>query len=322
MADGDAGYEPERESTPPETTPLTWRNVRLNLALFVLTALSIFDTGAMAVEGPYDLLSGWKFAVPLLAILLAHEFGHYFAARYHGVPASLPYFLPLPRFGLLGTLGAVIAMRGSIRSRNALLDIGASGPLAGLVVALPVLVWGVANSEVSLPAPGSTYDQEGQSLLYAAIKWAVHDIPPGYDVRLHPAAFAGWAGLFLTLINLLPYGQLDGGHIAYALFGEKQNRFAPWFRRALLPLFLLNLVIFLLPALKTPDLIHLANAIGNSLFWLLWYGVLGLLARAAGSDHPPCDPGSLSPWRRAVGWFSLALLIALFMPTPIARVIP
>jgi membrane-associated protease RseP (regulator of RpoE activity) len=321
MADGDAGYEPERESTPPETTRLTWRNVRLNLALFVLTALSIFDTGAMAVEGPYDLLSGWKFAVPLLAILLAHEFGHYFAARYHGVPASLPYFLPLPRFGLLGTLGAVIAMRGSIRSRNALLDIGASGPLAGLVVALPVLVWGVANSEVSPPNPLYPV-QEGQSLLYAAIKWAMHDIPAGQDVLLHPAGFAGWAGLFLTMINLLPFGQLDGGHIAYALVGEKQNRFAPWFRRALLPLFLLNLAMFLLPALKIPDSIHIANAVGNSLFWLLWYGVLGLLARAAGADHPPCDPGPLSRWRRAVGWFSLALFVALFMPTPIATVLP
>jgi membrane-associated protease RseP (regulator of RpoE activity) len=321
MADGDPTREPERDSSPPDTEGLTWRGAALNLGLFVLTALSIFDTGAMAEEGPYRLISGWKFAVPLLAILLAHEFGHYFAARYHRVPASLPYFIPLPRFGLLGTLGAVIAMRGSIRSRNALLDIGASGPLAGLVVAIPVLVWGIAHSPVMPPDPRFSV-QEGQSLLYAAIKWLVHGtIPAGHDVQLHPAAFAGWAGLFLTLINLLPFGQLDGGHIAYALFGEKQNRFAPWFRRALLPLFLLNLASFLIPALEQGDRLHIEVAIGNSLFWLLWYGVLGLLARLAGRDHPPVDPGPLSPWRRVVGWISLGLFVALFMPTPIATMV-
>jgi membrane-associated protease RseP (regulator of RpoE activity) len=316
MPDGDGARDSERDSPPPSTEGLTWRAAGVNLALFVLTAVSIFDTGAMAVEGPYELLSGWKFAVPLLAILLAHEFGHYFAARYHGVPASLPYFIPLPRFGPLGTLGAVIAMRGSIRSRNALLDIGASGPLAGLVVAVPVLFWGIAHSPVSPPDPRYSV-QEGQSLLYALIKWLVHGpIPAGHDVLLHPAAFAGWAGLFLTMINLLPFGQLDGGHIAYALVGEKQNRFAPWFRRALLPLFLLNLARFLVPALKTPDAVHIANAFGNSLFWLMWYGVLGLLTRFSGRDHPPCDSGPLSPWRRTVGWFSLALFVALFMPAP------
>jgi membrane-associated protease RseP (regulator of RpoE activity) len=212
-------------------------------------------------------------------------------------------------------------MRGRIRSRNALLDIGASGPLAGLVVALPVLFWGIAHSPVGPSTP--PYTQEGQSLLYATIKWLVHGpIPKGYDVQLHPAAFAGWAGLFLTMINLLPFGQLDGGHIAYALVGEKQNRFAPWFRRALLPLFLGNLVYFVLPVLKAHDAVHTAAALSASMFWLVWYGVLGLLARLSGRDHPPVDPGALSPWRQAIGWLSLALFVALFMPTPIANVVP
>jgi len=297
------------ETIPPSGAalpPLTWRSVRLNLLLFVLTVASVLVT------------QGWQFALPLMAILLAHEFGHYFAARYHRVPASLPYFIPLPVIGLLGTLGAVIAMPGRIRSRNALLDIGASGPLAGLVVALPVLFWGVAASPVA--PPEHPYSQEGQSLIYLAVKWLVHGpIPGDHDVLLHPTAFAGWAGLLLTMINLVPFGQLDGGHIAYALFGEKQNRFAIWIRRALIPLFLYSLITNVLPMLQSDEPPDYALAVGNSLFWLVWYVFLGLLTRFSGPDHPPCEPGELTPARRAVAWFSLALFVGLFMPTPFAQ---
>jgi membrane-associated protease RseP (regulator of RpoE activity) len=287
--------------------------VRLNVVLFVLTVVSVF------------LTHGWHFAVPLLAILLAHEFGHYFAARYHRVPASLPYFIPVPFIGLFGTLGAVIAMPSRIRSRNALLDIGASGPIAGMIVAIPVLLWGLAHSPVQ-PSSGS-YTQEGQSLLYFALKWLVHgSIPEGHDVFLKAtdpgggAAFAGWGGLLLTMINLLPFGQLDGGHIAYALFGEKQNRAAVWFQRALLVLFLYVLATNLLPALESDQEGAVALAIGNSMFWLVWYGMLALLVRLSGRDHPPCEPGGLSPWRRVVGWFCLVLFVLLFMPRPIENV--
>jgi membrane-associated protease RseP (regulator of RpoE activity) len=253
----DSGYT-THSSLPPEegVIRLTWKNVRLNVLLFGLTVVSVFVT------------HGWQFAVPLLAILLAHEFGHYFAARYHRVPASLPYFIPVPFIGLFGTLGAVIAMPARIRSRNALLDIGASGPIAGLVVAIPVLVWGIAHSSVQ--AHGGSYTQEGQSLLYVALKWLVHGtIPAGHDVYLHPAAFAGWGGLLLTMINLLPFGQLDGGHIAYALFGEKQNRAAPWIQRALLALFLYVLATNVLPAWQSGKDGAIPLAIGNSLFWLV-----------------------------------------------------
>lgn len=322
----DAAGAPEPPSDDARQIPrLTWRGVRLNVLLFVLTVLSVFDMGAVAEAAehakPYRLLEGWHFAVPLLAILLAHEFGHYFASRYHRVPASLPFFIPLPRIGLFGTMGAVISMRDTIRSRNALLDIGASGPLAGLVVAIPVLFWGVAHSPV-LELHGA-YTQEGQSLLYALVKWLVHGpIPAGHDILLSPAANAGWAGLFLTMINLLPYGQLDGGHVAYALFGERQNRLAPWFRRALIGLWLLNLAKFLLPALHTHDQAHLINAAFNSIFWLEWYAVLGLLARFSGRDHPPFEPGPLSGWRKAIGVLTLVVFVALFMPTPLAEVIP
>jgi membrane-associated protease RseP (regulator of RpoE activity) len=317
----DAAGSPDSSDAAPRLQRPSWTGMRLNVFLFALTVLSVFDMGAADEDPPYRLLAGWKFAVPLLCILLAHEFGHYFASRYHRVPASLPYFIPLPRIGLFGTMGAVIAMRDTIRSRNALLDIGASGPLAGLVVAIPVLFWGVAHSPIEVLH--GAYMQEGQSLLYAAIKWLVHGpIPPGSDVKLHPAATAGWAGLFLTMINLLPFGQLDGGHVAYALLGERQNRFAPLFRWALLPLCLLNLVKFVVPALGTPDKWHLATAVGNSIFWLEWFVMLGVLARLAGRDHPPFEPGPISGWRKAVGWLTLAIFVALFMPTPIAQVIP
>ncbi len=323
MPDDGGAPEPAGNGAP-HVARLSWRSVRLNVLLFALTVVSVFDVGAVNEAGqhgtPYHLLAGWKFAVPLLGILLAHEFGHYFAARYHRVPASLPYFIPLPRLGYFGTMGAVIAMDGQIRSRNALLDIGASGPLAGMVVAIPVLFWGIAHSPVMMLH--GAYDQEGQSLLYAAVKWLVHGpIPAGYDVNLHPAAEAGWAGLLVTMINLLPFGQLDGGHVAYALFGERQNRFAPWFRRALLPLFALNLAHFLV-SVRTFNVEHVSLAVMNSLFWLVWYALLGVLARMSGRDHPPFDPGPLSGFRRAIAWVTLALFVLLFMPTPLSHVVP
>lgn len=324
MPDAAGSPEPAPDGAP-RLARLTWPAVRLNVFLFVLTVFSVFDMGALdeTLEHGvhYRLLAGWKFALPLLAILLAHEFGHYFASRYHRVPASLPYFIPLPRIGLFGTMGAVISMRDTIRSRNALLDIGASGPLAGLVVAIPVLFWGIAHSPVE--AFHGEYWQEGQSLLYVAVKWVVHGpIPPGYDVHLHPAAYAGWAGLLLTLINLLPFGQLDGGHVAYALFGEPQNRFAPWFRRALLPLWLGNLVWFLVPALRHPDTTHVVTAVLNSIFWLEWYVVLGVLARLSGRDHPPVERGELSGFRKVIAWITLAIFVLLFMPAPFTHVLP
>jgi membrane-associated protease RseP (regulator of RpoE activity) len=308
--------------------------VRVNVALFLATVASVFLAGAIyryafegggvpestmalfrAVLDPHVLLAGWTFAVPLLAILVAHEFGHYFAALLHRVPASLPYFIPLPLLSPFGTMGAVIAMPDRIRSRNALLDIGAAGPLAGLVVAIPVLAWGISQSPVG-PLP-ERYTQEGQSLVYFALKYlVVGPIPEGSDVSLHPTALAGWAGLLVTMINLVPFGQLDGGHIAYALFGTKQDRFAPWLRRFLFSLFLVNLAYFAVPTLLGTSNLELYEAILNSHFWLVWYLFLGLLARFAGPEHPPFEPGPLSPGRRAVAWLCLLVFVGLFMPTP------
>jgi membrane-associated protease RseP (regulator of RpoE activity) len=307
--------------------------LRVNVFLFLATFLTVFLAGAIhrqsfdgkpfessaelwrAAIDPRFLASGWTFAVPLLAILVAHEFGHYFAALYHRVPASLPYFIPLPLLSPFGTMGAVIAMPGRIRSRNALLDIGAAGPLAGLVVAIPVIAWGLLQSPVG-PLP-KEYTQEGQSLFYLAMKRLVlGPIPDGSDVSLSPTAFAGWAGILVTMINLLPFGQLDGGHIAYALFGPIQNRLAVWFRRSLLVLFVYNLFVFLLPVLRKTSRLDVGEAVMNSSFWLVWYVFLWLLASLSGREHPPFEPGPLSPGRRAVAWLCLFVFVALFMPTP------
>lgn len=322
-------YEPyvdERRAVPQGEPRPRGSSYRTQLILFVATVFSVFRAGseytgspAAWTDVPGLFARGWAFAVPLLAILLCHEFGHYIAARIHRVDASLPYFLPLPLLNPFGTLGAVIAMRGRIRSRDALLDIGAAGPLAGLLVAIPVLAIGLMLSPVA-PTVDGHYVQEGQSLLYLAMKRVVvGPIPDGYDVQLHPTALAGWAGLLVTMLNLLPWGQLDGGHVAYALFGSKQNGYARLFRLALIPLFLMNLARFVLPILHHHSTMPMEMAIGNSLFWMTWFIVLGVIGRVSGgADHPPTEPGALSPRRRVIAWLTLSFFVLLFMPTPMA----
>jgi len=284
-----------------------------------LTFLSTFFVGAVHVSGSVpgsldELLKGWVFSVPLMAILLAHEFGHFFAGVYHRIDVSPPYFIPLPLF--LGTLGAVIQIRERIRSRNALLDIGAAGPLCGLAIALPVVIYGIATSPVQA-LPDSEVRIEGRSILYLAILYGLKGpIAAGYDVSLTPTALAGWAGLLVTMINLVPFGQLDGGHVAYALLGPRQNRISKLVLR-LLPL--VAVVIGLAHAVPS----YLAGVRGERLLndalagvhWLTWAGLLWLLTRATGSSHPPTEPSELSPRRRVVGWLTLSLFVLLFMPS-------
>ena len=309
--------EPEPEPEPRK------ESISRNLLLFLATVPCVFLAGARFNAPQKDLwsmiLSGWNFAVPFLGILLVHEFGHYIAARIHRVDASLPYFLPLPILSPFGTMGAIISMRGRIRSRDALLDIGASGPLAGLVVAIPVLAYGLSLSTVG--PLGDHYQQEGQSLLYVALKRVVlGPIPEGMDVNLHPTAFAGWGGLLITMLNLLPWGQLDGGHVAYALFGPRQHAVARWFRRSLLVLFLFTAASFIIPVVRGHSHLSLEMAFLNSWFWLLWYLILGGIARmSGGAEHPATEPGILSPKRRVIAVVTLAFFVLLFMPVPLAQ---
>ena len=292
----------------------------LPLLLMALTFASTLYVGAGMVLGDApssfaELATGWVFSLPLMAIFLAHEFGHFFAGRYHQVDVSPPYFIPVPFF-LLGTLGAVIQIRERIRSRNALLDIGAAGPLAGMVVAVPVIIYGISTSPVEA-LPDAPYLLEGRSLLYLGLlSWLKGPIPPGYDIMLTPTALAGWAGLLITMINLLPFGQLDGGHVAYALLGTRQDQLSRRLLRSLPLLAVLVSAVYGIPAyregIRGDQLIYDATA---GMHWLVWAIVLWLLTRATGPDHPPTEDTELSPRRRLVGWFTLSLFVLLFMPS-------
>jgi membrane-associated protease RseP (regulator of RpoE activity) len=299
---------------------LTAREWALPGLLFGLTFLSTLFVGASYVGVPFEamagprLLEGWTFAVPLMGILLAHELGHYVAGRLHGVDISPPFFIPMP-LSLLGTMGAVIAMRSPLSDRRALLDVGAAGPLAGLVVALPVLAWGLVTSDVQpLPEEG-TYIIEGRGLLYLAMLYAIHGpLPDGHDVFLSAPALAGWAGLLVTMINLIPVGQLDGGHVAYALFGERQNAYGRAVHRALPFLGIAVSTVYVAGALAAGDG-DLWGELSAGIHWLFWAGLLLVLRGASGGDHPPTERGSLGPWRRGVAILTLVFFVLLFMPS-------
>jgi membrane-associated protease RseP (regulator of RpoE activity) len=236
---------------------------------------------------PAGLLQGLPFSLTLLTILLAHEFGHYIAAAYHGVDASLPYFLPSP---FMGTFGAFIRVRSPIYSKRALFDIGVSGPLAGFVFLLPALSVGLAFSKV---IPG--IEQQG-SLHFGVpgLEWLLERlIYPGVassDIYLHPVARAAWVGMFATALNLLPIGQLDGGHIVYAFFPRRHRTIST------------VLCVLLVPLGKF------------WLGWLIWGGLLLWLGRG----HPGIyDATELGAGRRKLAWIALAVFILCFTFVPI-----
>lgn len=310
--------------------------------LFGATALSTLYVGA-GLEGSAEplreLWRGWVFSVPLLTILLSHELGHYVVGRLHGVDISPPYFIPIP-FSL-GTFGAVIQLRERVRSRNALMDIGAAGPIAGLVVGIPILLYGMHLSDVGElgPPEGNTL-LEGHSILYEILLYVMKGpIAPGDDIHLSSTALAGWVGLLVTSINLVPFGQLDGGHIAFALFGPKQHRVSRWVLRVLPVLALGVSAYYAWVAAQALGHFSWTHAFAGS-HWLVWAVLLGFMTRIgrnqlrrAAEDpdlrpgvealgdpelaalHPPFDPGTLTPARKALGVLCLGLFVLLFMPS-------
>ncbi|MEY4515175.1 MAG: hypothetical protein RLZZ450_7297 [Pseudomonadota bacterium] len=313
----------DHEPTTKDGPTHSFATIALAVFLFALTfASTTYIAAERSATGTQNLWEGLRYSIPLMSILLSHEFGHYIAARIHGVPASPPFFVPMP-LQPLGTMGAVILMRGRIARRDALLDIGAAGPLAGMVVALPVLIYGIATSPVLPTVPHAGDLIEGRSLLYIALlHWLKGPIPDGSDIWLNPTAFAGWAGLLVTMINLIPAAQLDGGHVAYALFGERQERYSRLIRRGLLPLAFIVSLAYGLPVLfKGARGEVLINGFMPGSQWLVWWFVLGLMTRRAAREHPSTDDDVLSPRRRAVAWGTLLLFIVLFMPAWL-RVVP
>ena len=276
------------ESTPPSAKPAEWRT---NLVLFLATVASVFFTGVATQGGGTGgylarepLVRGGQFAATILVILVAHEMGHYVAARLHKVDASLPFFIPMPLLSPFGTMGAVIRMRGVIPTRRALLDIGASGPIAGLCLAIPLYIWGASHSHlVPITAPGEGAVQLGESVLMKVLDHLFAPAKPeGMDLELSPIAFGAWGGMFVTMINLLPVGQLDGGHVAYALFGPKQDRYAQLIHRSMLAFFFV--VVFGHVARDVSGglgLYYLGRHLANSLFWLVWFQVLAILGLLA-----------------------------------------
>jgi membrane-associated protease RseP (regulator of RpoE activity) len=284
------------------------RRSGLNLLLFGLTLLSTLAAGSIVAGSfpfltfnpllqPMRLLDGVPFAFTLLAILGTHEFGHYFTARYHGASVSLPFFIPAPPpIFLFGTLGAVIRMRSPARDRNSLFDIAVAGPLAGLVVALPLLLLGLSWSRVGMVLPEHAGLTFGDSVLMRFLTWLVFGpIPPGMDVFVHPVALAGWVGLFVTALNLFPVGQLDGGRIAYALFG-------PFHRQISIATFVGLMAL---------------GAVFRSGNWIV-FGTLILLLMGFHHAPPLDDLTPLTRRRYALGIFCLILLVLLIPPVPIS----
>lgn len=200
-----------------EDKPKYW----LNILLFAATILTTIFAGYL---NSGSLVSGVLFSFSIMAILTCHELGHYFVSKKAGMITSLPYFIPVP-FHFIGTFGAVIRMKSIVPSRRTLLQVGIAGPLAGFLVALPITIIGIALSEIqSVPEGGATYLKLGDSLLFYVLGKIIHpSIPQGADIFLHPMAFAGWLGFLVTSMNLIPIGQLDGGHVSYSIFLKRRK---------------------------------------------------------------------------------------------------
>lgn len=269
-----------------------WINILFFIATFITTTLAQ-SQGTESITA--NLIGGLQYSCTLMAILSAHEFGHYFAARRFGVDATLPYFIPFPFPGSpIGTLGAVIKTRSPIPHRRALLYIGAMGPLPGFIVSLAAVIAGISLSQVQpiLPAEGLEL-LLGDSLLFSFISQQIHgSIAPGSDLFLHPVAFAGWIGFLLTALNLMPVGQLDGGHILHALIGDRQ-RYAGWIFFAAL--------VFL--SFYWPG-------------WIVWI-IIFLFLVMVGHPHIHDTGEELTTAEKVMGWACMVILALTFVPVPV-----
>ena len=270
----------------------------INLILLIVTAFTTTIAGAMMagvnpLASPLNITRGIPFSLTLLLILIAHELGHYFMSKKHGVAVTLPFLIPAPPPFLIGTFGAFIKMKEPIKDKNSLLDIGLAGPLAGIIFAIPVLIIGLRLSEVRyMGASSGGYGLTlGSSLLFKLLSFlTLGNIPENYDIMLHPVAFAGWIGFLITAFNLIPFGQLDGGHIAYAVLGEKAEKISK-----------LVLIVLICLGFWWPG-------------WFVW-AVLLMIMRI--KHPPPIDFWTpLDKKRKVMGWIALMVFILTFIPVP------
>lgn len=289
-----------------------------NLLLFIVTVFSVLMVGAsmaiaeigetnrqqaeqMANNILGELWRGWPYAAAILLILGAHELGHYFAARRHKLAVTLPYFIPIPflNLTLIGTMGAFIQLRQPMRNRKVLFDVGAAGPLTGLIFAIPILLIGLAVARLAPIEPNTAYIYEGDSLFYALAKTIAFGrfVPDGqFDVMITSSqlAWAGWTGLLVTALNLIPIGQLDGGHILYALIGER----ARW--------------------LYYPLLLVLGGLALMSGMWLIWVLILLFFGRIYATPLDMITP--LDPRRRSLALLTLFIFAMIFVPAPLTQI--
>ena len=303
---------PEERPRPPEMIPEPWREAGfmppypapkpprrlLHLGLFLATVVTTVIAGALQqgvnpLETPELLSQGIPFSFTLLLILGAHEMGHYLVSRRHHLDVTLPYFIPAPPIPfIIGTFGAFIRIRSPIRDKRALLDVGCSGPLIGVLVSIPVILIGLKLSTVTVIGGGEETITLGEPLLFKFLSWlALGPMTPEENIILHPVGFAGWIGLLVTALNLIPVGQLDGGHVAYALFPEYQRYIS----------------------LGSIGLLVVCGVVFWS-GWLLWAVLLVFL----GWRHPPPFEFwvPLDRRRRVLGIITIAVFGLTFSPAP------
>ncbi len=303
------------------------KTILLHTTLFTITFFTTTVAGvAWANYDPFDLYNfvhGIPYSLSLLFILSCHEFGHYFAARYHNVIATLPFYIPfptLPGFLNFGTLGAVIRTKTPIPTKTALFDIGVAGPLAGFVATIGLLIYGFTNLPgkeyiLSIHPDYFTHNissqgglEFGSSILYKALEILLTDptkdfVPPMTEIYHYPLLCAGWFGLFVTAMNLIPVGQLDGGHIGYAMFGSRHKIIS---YIAFVGIFLLGLGDFL-------PMLGINFHFGWS-GWIFWGLMLFFVIRL---QHPPItDEEPLSSNRKLVGWITFGIFVFSFCPVP------
>jgi membrane-associated protease RseP (regulator of RpoE activity) len=307
-------------------TPWSHRR-RLALVLFVLTCASTFVAGTAQFRAPLTridprtgasvrqvwidpatglsmshidwrqtLLNGLSYSMAVIAILGAHEMGHYLQACRYRVPASLPLFIPMP-FSPVGTMGAVIVQQAGVANRKSLFDIAISGPLAGLIVALPLSWWGIQQSEV-IQVPPNSVGWTNPLVFEWMVGWIKQPLQPGQDIELNPILFAGWVGIFITGLNLVPIGQLDGGHILYCLLGKRAHLVA-----RLLFIGAIAFVVF-----------QVSQGHEKYLGWTVMLLLVGFM----GTRHPPTadDHVPLGLPRVLLGWLTLAFIVVSFVSSP------